>query len=181
MATVKLKLGFFLMKNPSPEEAGVLALFLQDLLNKHIERELPEVREEIKRYLAVTEAELSSIGPERPTAVHIRYFLTDVSMRFHRLAEAAMEGNYQGPEMDFFKAPNTRLRAEVHETNGKFAEHMRVSGQKRKVSTEGPHMDADGESTDENEVQQLHVTKKDMVAWVYEVRASSSPFVELTS
>ncbi|KAJ9133186.1 Interferon-induced GTP-binding protein Mx-like protein [Pleurostoma richardsiae] len=200
---VKLKLGFFLVKNPSPSEnkaglswdefsrrekeffsraawrdqalamdrvgAEALRTFLQVLLDKHIEKELPKVREEIKRQLATKEAELSSMGLERRSPADIRYFLTNASMQFHRVAEAALDGNYQGPDADFFRAPGTRLRAEVHKANTQFADDLRVRGQKRKIVTENTDENADGESADENETQQVHVTKQEMTAWVKEV------------
>lgn len=201
--SVKLKLGFFLMKNASPTEAkegltwddlarreeeffstpawkehnldmrhvGVepLRLFLQDLLSRHIEKELPKVRGEIKHQLAVTEAELAQMGVERPTVGHIRYFLTDLSMQFHQLAQAALDGNYQGPDMEFFKIPETRLRADVHKVNGNFADHMRDNGKKRELSAQPDSKNPESEPDDEDEAQQLRVSEGELNAWVREV------------
>lgn len=42
--------------------ADKLQLFLQDLLNTHIERELPKVQDEIKKSLTAAEMELRSMG-----------------------------------------------------------------------------------------------------------------------
>ncbi|KAK1772242.1 dynamin [Phialemonium atrogriseum] len=203
--SVKLKLGFFLMKNASPAEAkegltwddlarreekffstpawkehnlgmrrvGVepLRLFLQDLLSRHIEKELPKVREEIKHRLAVTEAELALMGAERPTVGHIRYFLTGLSMQFHQLAQAALDGNYQGPDMEFFKIPETRLRADVHKVNGNFANHMRDNGKKRKVSAQpdSENSESEPDDDDEDEARQIRVSEEELNAWVREV------------
>lgn len=113
---IKLKLGFFLVKNPSPSElkkgltmrersslelrffssspwseqhldtsrigAEKLRVFLQDLLDIHIERELPKVRDEIKKLLNMKEAELKSVGDARPTVDLIRSFLTSLAWGF---------------------------------------------------------------------------------------------------
>jgi hypothetical protein len=110
-----------------------LRTFLQDLLETHIEKELPKAREEIKRQLHTTEAELSTIGMERPTIVHIRHFLTSLSITLHRLTQAALNRNYQGPDMGFSKAPGTRLRVAVHKYNGDFSSSTLESEQKRKA------------------------------------------------
>jgi GTPase SAR1 family protein len=124
--TTKLKLGYFILKNPNPEQldqgitlserirqeaaffssaswkehrldaerVGIHSLreFLQNLLDSHVERELPAVRREIKALLAETEVELSSLGDERPTVAHLRMFLTRKSMEFHSFVRAALDG-----------------------------------------------------------------------------------------
>ena len=94
--TTKLKLGYFLLKNPSPSElesqvdalsresrehsffqtspwreqnldkdrTGISALrqFLQKLLDRHIEHELPRVREEIETLAVSVEQKLNHLG-----------------------------------------------------------------------------------------------------------------------
>ena len=112
--------------------------FLQDLLKQHIERELPKVRAEIKALLLRKESEIASLGDERPTVGHVRMFLTRLSMRFHTLAQAALNGNYHVPDFSCFSGfdeleSSTRLRAEVHRLNGEFAADMRENAQKRKL------------------------------------------------
>ncbi|KAJ6439095.1 dynamin GTPase [Purpureocillium lavendulum] len=166
--SIKLKLGFFLLKNPSPSEleqglnmatraareqrffslpqwaaqdldtdrlgAEKLRCYLQQLLDKHIERELPKVRDEIKRKLSSTEAELRSLGDARPNVGNIRSFVTDLSMTFYELLQAALEGNYHSTKASFFaQQPHSRLRAVIQQLNTKFAARMRESGQRRKL------------------------------------------------
>ncbi|KAI9675257.1 MAG: hypothetical protein M1817_001159 [Caeruleum heppii] len=209
--TTKLKLGFFLLKNPSPSQlkAGIslderkrseyeffsskkwktlgldmhrvgidrLRAFLQDLLDSHIERELPKVRAETKTLLAQTENQLVKLGDERPTVAHIRAFLTGLSMRFFSLTQAALDGNYH--DVDFAASKDAddptsppRLRAEVHRLNGNFAAYMRDRGQRRKLSEKSTNqagVDADFEPEPELEEGQLLVTKKEFDAWVHKV------------
>ncbi|CZS94323.1 related to dynamin GTPase [Rhynchosporium graminicola] len=202
--TTKLKLGYFLLKNPSPAQLedgitleerkhqeldffsslvwkehrldptrlGVTPLreYLQDLLDGHIERELPKVRTEIKSLLASTEAQLANLGDERPSTAHMRMFLTRRSMEFHGLIQSALDGNYHERDADFFRDHHsTRLRAEVHRLNGSFATEMRENGQKRKLfsvtsSEDGSDQDSDSES----EVSPLLVNQQVFNKWVKE-------------
>jgi GTP-binding protein EngB required for normal cell division len=215
MDRVKLKLGFFLLKNPSPLElskgltweerhqqetcffrsspwkeqnldhkrVGIdrLRHFLQQLLDSHIEYELPKVRREVEKLLHNTERELAQIGPERSSASQIRTFLTHVSMEFFNLTKAAVDGNYGGRESRFFAARDiidTRLRARIHEANEQFASHMRTRAAKRQI-TEGATMTDQPEKSQSSEEsegvhgnatdQQLHLTKTKMLDWVKEV------------
>lgn len=170
----KLKLGYFLLKNPSPQEladgttaferkrlemeyfrserwrehglnfsrVGIEALgsFLQVLLEDHIERELPKVRDEIDILLDRTRAELHDLGGERLTIGDQRLFLSKLSTDFHEIMQAALGGSYHASLSGFFtcKAGNTtprRLRARFHELNGLFADYMRDKSQKRKVGS----------------------------------------------
>ena len=121
-----------------PSRLGVYALreFLQDLLGRHIERELPKVRNEIKTLLKDTEAELASLGDKRPTLAHKRMFLTRRSIEFHRLAQAALDSNYHESDSDFCDSENysIRLRVEVHRTNRDFVALIRENSQKRKLA-----------------------------------------------
>ena len=158
-----------------PTRLGVTALreYLQDLLDGHIERELPKVRSEIKSLLAGTEAQLANLGDERPSTAHMRMFLTRRSMEFHGLAQSALDGNYHERDTDFFKEHHTtRLRAEVHRLNGSFATEMRENGQKRKLSVLTPSEDcSDQESDSDSEDGPLLVTQQEFNTWVKEVLA----------
>ncbi|OJD32591.1 dynamin gtpase [Diplodia corticola] len=168
--TTKLKLGFFLLKNPSPLDldtglgaderrrrelaffaaspwkeqhldpgrvgADALSAFLQNLLDAHIERELPKVRREVEALLAQTEQDLEAMGQERSNVGHLRMFLTSFSMKFMGLTQAALDGNYLELERDLSTKDDLldvsyRLRAQSHILNGGFSENLRLHGQKR--------------------------------------------------
>jgi GTPase SAR1 family protein len=201
-SNVKLHLGFFLLKNPTPSEVdnginpqqrsqrelsffsgpvwrqhqldmsrvGVetLKLFLQELLDTHIEKELPKVVDDIKMHLRHTEEGLDLLGQERPTVSHIRIFLTQVSTNFSQLVQAALDGNYHGPHYDFFdQVVESRLRAMIHQANGGFSTKLRTHGRKRVVTTVSEvERDRDEKPINENNEKQLFVTKSEMMDWV---------------
>ncbi|EGR44068.1 uncharacterized protein TRIREDRAFT_71103 [Trichoderma reesei QM6a] len=198
---IKFKLGFFLLKNPSPEElkggldlsarsrleqrffsspdwvkqgldmdrVGIEKLrgYLQGLLDNHIERELPKVRDEIRKLLAEKDDELQSLGFARSSTDLIRTFLTSLSMKFYQLLQAALDGNYHSIDASFFSASDkTRLRACVHESNTRFAAYMRDSGKRRQVVDTNTES---GDSTDKevtDTTAQLQVSKAEMDQWV---------------
>ncbi|KAH8586857.1 hypothetical protein B0O99DRAFT_656641 [Bisporella sp. PMI_857] len=173
----KLKLGYFLLKNPTPSQlnaawkeqqldisrVGIEALrtFLQELLEQHIEREFPKVRSEIKKLLFQTESEIADLGDERSSVGHMCMFLTRLSMGFYNLAQAALDGNYHVESSSFFDDSDefenpTRLRAEVHRLNGEFAADISENAQKRKLvdrpvlpSTDSPDNTLQSDSSSE--------------------------------
>ncbi|RFU28102.1 hypothetical protein B7463_g8219, partial [Scytalidium lignicola] len=208
--TTKLKLGFFLVKNPTPTEltagitseqrqkneaayfssspwreenlnrdrVGILSLrmYLQSLLDQHIERELPKVREEIRSLIAKTEQEIAALGEERPTIGHIRLFLSRVATRFDNLVTSALNGTYHEADSVFFgrhdEEHSTRLRSVVHQRNTEFADYMRDNGQKRKIVT-NRESDDSPEEEEEADEDQILVTESEMKTWVKEVYDST--------
>lgn len=211
--TTKLKLGYFLVKNPTPTElasgitpeqrqrgevhyfqsspwkeqalsmdrVGILSLrsYLQSLLDQHIERELPKVREEVKLLMKKTEVAIEALGEERPTTGHLRMFLSRLAMRFHGLTASALNGTYHEMDSVFFSdhdndKHSTRLRALVHLLNTDFSDHMRQNGQKRKVIERELNIDCDVEDVPED--GQLLVTKSEMEVWVKEVSSPLARF-----
>ncbi|KAK1638439.1 vacuolar sorting protein VPS1 [Colletotrichum phormii] len=196
---IKLKLGFFLLKNPSPSEmkdysrnnnraeremnffsspawkaqnldmsrVGIenLKVFLQELLDEHLEGELPKLKDEIRRKLDSFENDLEAIGPERRSLGDIRSFMTNLSMRYYQLAQAALDGNYHCSEAAFFEKKNgSRLRSLVHQRNGTFAAKVREQGHKRKITDSPPTpRSEDGSSGNSG---QLLVTRTEMVSWI---------------
>lgn len=195
---IKLKMGFFLLKNPTPSEinngitmearasselrwfsspvwesqgldpnrvgAGKLREFLQDLLDAHIERELPKLAQEIRQKLNVNEVELKALGDQRPAVAQIRAFLTNLSMNFYELTQAALDGAYHSTDAEFFSQNDAcRLRAQIQAANTKFATCVREEGERRKVGSPI----ATSESADET--AQLTVSQEEMMDWVRKV------------
>ncbi|KAK0302177.1 hypothetical protein LTR91_023883 [Friedmanniomyces endolithicus] len=63
---------------------------LQALLDQHVEKELPNVREEIRAVIRSTEQDLLGLPKERPTLAHLRMFLSELAMQYHSLTSAAL-------------------------------------------------------------------------------------------
>ena len=212
--TTRLKLGFFLLKNPTPQQMkegvtaaqratnelrffqsspwkehnleadrvgiGKLKAYLQVLLDRHIEQELPKVRAEIKAMINRIEDELRSLPQERPTPTHMRMYITDVAMRFYNIATAGLSGDYHTAFADFFMdncedISRTRLRALIHNFNSSFAGHMRRKGRKMQLDSNQittnslGQLNEEEESMESLEVAQQHVTKAEMKEWVKKV------------
>ncbi|CAG8947206.1 unnamed protein product [Penicillium salamii] len=157
-----------------PSRVGIenLRVFLQDLLDSHIERELPKVREELRELLKQNSQELSALGTERNTASQIRMYLTRISADFHALLQAGIDGNYGGRDATFFEARDgafgNRLRAMVHLENERFANCMRDYGQKRKIVS-SEDIDSSEEAPSSDNEDQILVSKEGMAAWVRQV------------
>jgi len=112
-----------------PDRVGVVSLriYLQNLLDHHIERELPKVRSEIRKMIDNIENEIDHLGEDRPTLGHMRMFLSRLAMRIHNLTLSALNGTYHETDSVFFgqignELQSRRLRALVHQTNTGFAE-----------------------------------------------------------
>lgn len=119
-----------------PLRVGInnLKTFIQDLLDQHIERELPKVRDDIKSIIRTTEEEIMALPPERSSTGHIRQYLSDIAMQYHSVAIAALNGEYHTGYASFFATDDTtigstRLRALIHIMNTDFSQIMRDRGQ----------------------------------------------------
>ncbi|KAL4791635.1 Dynamin family protein [Aspergillus venezuelensis] len=171
LGSTRLNLGFFLVKNPSPAklEKGITAVerhklrtFLQDLLDTHIERELPKVRED-----------LVDLGTEQSSPNQIRVYLTRVSSDFHNLVKARVEGAYTGRDAPFFHVDcdniSVRLHAAIHRHNENFAAYMRQQGEKRKVVLEEQLESIQADKG------QLLLTENQIMSWVQKTRGQELP------
>ncbi|PCG88591.1 Dynamin [Penicillium occitanis (nom. inval.)] len=152
-----------------PSRIGMdnLRTFLQDLLDTHIERELPKVREEVRRLLHEINDELADLGMERSSSNQIRVYLTRISSDFHNLVRAGVEGAYAGRDATFFDIDcddmSVRLRAAIHLENEKFAAYMREDSEKRKMVAK------EHKETSIAEEGQLLMTDKQMMSWVRKI------------
>lgn len=90
-----------------PSRVGIdnLRVFMQDLLDRHIERELPKVRKDVSQLLNEINQELMDLGTERNSPAQIRMYLTRIGTDFHDLVKAGVEGIY-GSRDEFFHEIN---------------------------------------------------------------------------
>jgi len=224
--TIKLTLGFFLLKNSSPSDlaneitfeqrqtkestffqsspwkeqrlregyVGALSLraHLQRILDQHIERELPKVRDEVRSLMRKTEEELAALGEERTSVGHMRLFLSRLGMELHTLSTSALNGTYQESDSIFFARsndaePSFRLRAAIHRLNTSFSDHMRNHGEKRKLTTI-EEWQSDETATESSEDKgsnvvdgQILVSESQMRKWVRSVRVLFSIRIHVLS
>jgi hypothetical protein len=118
---------------------------------------MPKVREEVRSLLKSTEKSISGLGEERPTASHMRMFLSRLAMRYHNLTNAALIGDYDASELEFFNTSSSesrRLRAFVHSVNTKFSDRMRLEGTPVKVVSE---LDVGDEDLEIGDLQELAI------------------------
>ncbi|KAK0845293.1 hypothetical protein LTS02_015355 [Friedmanniomyces endolithicus] len=92
---------------------------LQVLLDQHVEKELPNVREEIRAMIRTTGQDLLGLPKERPTLAHLGMYLSELAMQYHSLTSPALSGDYHTTHVDFFATNGndigvTRPRALVH-------------------------------------------------------------------
>lgn len=152
-----------------PSRIGIdnLRLFLQEILDGHIERELPKVREDVRRLLKEINKELLDLGTERKSLSQVRTYLTRMSTDYYNLVKAGVEGSYGGRNAEFFRIgdDNTfiRLRATIHMENEKFSNYMREHGEKRKI------VSADQLVVGSGEEGQMLITAEDMSEWIQKV------------
>jgi hypothetical protein len=158
-----------------PSRVGIdnLRVFMQDLLDRHIERELPKVRKDVTQLLNEINKELMDLGTQRTSPAQIRMYLIRIGTDFQNLVRAGVEGIY-GARDGFFHEINGekdhhRLRAAIHMENGRFANYMRQHGQKRKV------VSAECQEDTDSDTGQILVTKEQMSAWIKKVRSWPSP------
>lgn len=150
---------------------------LQSLLDQHIESELPKVREEIRAMIRSSENEIAGLRSERPTLAHLRMYLCQLAMEYHKITTAALHGDYHTGYADFFSAPGgrvppSRLRALVHVANTDFADTLRHSGKTIIVDPSRAKPVQSGEKLlfeDECGVDPVYVDEKRFKAWVKKV------------
>lgn len=130
------------------DRLGIRALVvrLSRLLFHHIRQELPRLHTDLERALSRTKSELDVLGSARTTAGECRNFLTQLSLDFHEVCKAAVNGYYEG---EYFKcdkeqalptnSPGSirRLRAIVQLRNTAFSNEIRSNGHKFHIVSAG--------------------------------------------
>jgi GTP-binding protein EngB required for normal cell division len=152
-----------------------LRSYLQDVLHRQIELDLPNLLQDLRMQRDENTEEL---GTERETPHQIRVFLTHISFDFQGLVQGGIDGDYGSRHAGFFNVAgndfSNRLRAQVHLENQKFANYMREFGETRQIvdhedalSTEPPiGMPVEGSVT---EMGQILLSQKEMTLWVEQV------------
>ncbi|KAJ5742529.1 P-loop containing nucleoside triphosphate hydrolase protein [Penicillium nucicola] len=124
-----------------PNSVGIQALVtrLSRLLFTHIHQELPRLHTDLEEALSQARSELGAIGRARTNAGECRSYLTELSLGFHEVCKAAVNGYYEG---EYFRVDKEqvlqknssdsirRLRAVVQLRNKIFSDEIRLNGHK---------------------------------------------------
>ncbi|KAJ5165387.1 Dynamin [Penicillium coprophilum] len=118
---------------------------LSKILLGHVRRNLPGLIADIQERIARNEQTLAKMGVPRTTLQEQRHFLVDISSRFARITNQALNGSYVDEFFGGFKdhtatteeIPFRRLRAVIRELNECFAEAMSIRGNRRIINFPG--------------------------------------------
>ncbi|KGO66031.1 Dynamin [Penicillium italicum] len=118
---------------------------LSKILLGHVRRNLPGLIADIQERISRNEQTLAKMGAPRATLQEQRHFLVDISSRFARITNQALNGSYVDEFFGGFKdhaatteeAPFRRLRAIIRELNECFAEAMSIRGNRRIIKFPG--------------------------------------------
>lgn len=109
---------------------------LSSILLIHVRRNLPGLVADIQERISQNEQALTKMGKSRATLQEQRHFLINISSKFARITNQALNGSYVEDFFGGFEDQSTgtgefafrRLRAVIRELNEHFAEAMDVRG-----------------------------------------------------
>ena len=171
---------------------------LSQLLNNHLTKELPHLKEDIDAKLQETTESLERLGKRRTNIPEQRMFLTGISTTVYDILRASLNGHYRDPffgAMELSAAVDSaenirRFRAVIQHLNIQFAEKIRRYGSKYRIdpptkSTQASDPDyaaelssvatdpeLDSEASDEDDIftpLQKKMSRPSAVSWVLKV------------
>ncbi|KAF9248331.1 hypothetical protein DTO013E5_5165 [Penicillium roqueforti] len=118
---------------------------LSKILLGHVRRNLPGLIADIQERISHNEQTLAKMGTPRTTLQEQRRFLVDISSKFARITDQALNGSYVDEFFGGFQdhtattkeSPFRRLRAVIRELNECFAEAMSIRGNRRIIQFPG--------------------------------------------
>ncbi|CAI7566369.1 unnamed protein product [Penicillium palitans] len=118
---------------------------LSKILLGHVRRNLPGLIADIQERISRNEQTLAKMGAPRTTLQEQRHFLVDISSKFARITNQALNGSYVDEFFGGFRdhtatteeSPFRRLRAIIRGLNECFAEAMSIRGNRRIVQLPG--------------------------------------------
>ena len=128
----------------STEQLGIdsLRLRLSKLLFTHVKRELPNLRRDLEKALAINQDQLALLGVNRTSASECKLYLTQLSLKYWETCKSAINGHYEGSyfqrDLDStfsMKSTSTirRTRAVVQLLNNEFSDNHRTNGHKFEI------------------------------------------------
>ncbi|OLL24579.1 Interferon-induced GTP-binding protein Mx2 [Neolecta irregularis DAH-3] len=104
-----------------------LRLYLSDLLQEHIFKELPQVRDEVHSNRRKCEKQLKGMPPEMGTLPQKQIFLSKIIREYQEKVKDALSGEYDG---EIFADGEGRIRCILQNLNEKFSSEMTLNGHK---------------------------------------------------
>jgi GTPase SAR1 family protein len=122
-----------------PECVGIDSLRnrLSLLLFDHVKLELPKLKHDLEKALSEARSQLEVMGVARSLPTECKTYLAQLSLAYHNICSAAINGHYEGEyfRLDVDATFNLtsastirRTRAVVQSLNSKFEQEMRASG-----------------------------------------------------
>lgn len=130
-----------------PSRVGVdkLRCFLEEILDTHIQRELPKVRDDIRRLFWEKNEELGRLRAERNSPNQIRMYLIKIATNYYNVFQAGIDVSYSSRDASFFEIRDERLSAWlcaiIHMENERFSDDIRQDGENRKIVSSTTHCD----------------------------------------
>ena len=115
---------------------------LSHLLFEHVKNELPKLRNDLEAALADTQSQLKNLGQPRTKATECKVYLSQLSLDYHEVCKAAVDGHYEGSYFDTkdehassLQSPAIirRIRAVLQYMNAEFAKSIRLYGHKYRI------------------------------------------------
>jgi hypothetical protein len=105
-------------------------------------KELPHVRADVSRKLAILRKQWDDLGPPRKDLGSQRAYVGNSAVKFQALTQAALQGHYDSDRI-FDAEPNAKLITTITNLNESFANEFWNNGQKRETSNDYDDMDDD--------------------------------------
>jgi GTPase SAR1 family protein len=167
-----------------PECVGIDSLRnrLSLLLFDHVKLELPKLKHDLEKALSEARGQLEVMGVARSLPAECKTYLAQLSLAYHNICSAAINGHYEGEyfrlDVDATFNLNSastirRTRAVVQSLNSKFEQEMRASGRLYDIDAA---LDSQAQDTftntlaknvDSSKIQKL--SKDEALDWVRQV------------
>src|SRR5687767_2838232 len=108
-----------------------------------------QVRTKILKRLAATRKTVEQLGANRDTPAEQRRYILDISMKFQKLADAALSANYVGCDW-FDQYPDLRFATTVVTRNQLFADMLAQHGQSYHFEGHEPQMEMEGDAQEDD-------------------------------
>ena len=125
---------------------------LSVLLFEHVKQELPKLRSDLEEAMIDAKTQLQVLGNKRTTAADCRAYLMRLSLDFHAICRAAVDGHYAGEYFTSDADPTfsltspatiRRIRAVVQYMNTGFSDNMRANGHRFEIDmSDGTNADS---------------------------------------